>query len=371
MASGAGRIHSTATPCGPASPRPRRKSREVRQAAQRPHHRPPGQPLGQGLHRGQAGPSRPLQIVHHDQDRRLGRPFRQQAGHPVHQQHRDPSGGGIPCPLGQPRQFRQARRGQQRLRPRPQRQQQCFQPSWQTAPKPSAACRAYHRCRPDPEAQRTRLRRRRGQQRALADAGFARDQQHPAPPGPPGPAQRPQRSRHLGRAPRAVPPACSDANRRLIFPKSRKPRSRGLGRHDVAAVPRVIPWTARHPSARGVPMPELCFLTARELRAALVGPGGIRPARSWRRTWTRSSRLNPAVNAVITLAAEPASTTPTAADERAGSAGATSRPCTGCPWPTRTCTRPRGCSAPTGHRCGRTTSRPRTRWSSSGCGGPG
>jgi amidase len=63
-------------------------------------------------------------------------------------------------------------------------------------------------------------------------------------------------------------------------------------------------------------MPELCFLTARELRAAL-GRREVSAREVLAAHLDQIERLNPAVNAVITLAAEQATAAAAAADERA------------------------------------------------------
>ena len=63
-------------------------------------------------------------------------------------------------------------------------------------------------------------------------------------------------------------------------------------------------------------MPDLCFLTARELRAAL-GRREISAREVLAAHLDQIDRLNPAVNAVITLAAEQATAAAAAADERA------------------------------------------------------
>ena len=63
-------------------------------------------------------------------------------------------------------------------------------------------------------------------------------------------------------------------------------------------------------------MPDLCFLTARELRAAL-GRREVSAREVLAAHLDQIERLNPAVNAVITLAAEQATAAAAAADERA------------------------------------------------------
>jgi amidase len=76
-------------------------------------------------------------------------------------------------------------------------------------------------------------------------------------------------------------------------------------------------------------MPELCFLTARDLRAAL-GRREVSAREVLAAHLDQIERLNPAVNAVITLAAEQASAAAAAADERAA-AGADLPPLHGLP----------------------------------------
>ena len=66
-------------------------------------------------------------------------------------------------------------------------------------------------------------------------------------------------------------------------------------------------------------MPELCFLTARELRAAL-GRREVSAREVLAAHLDQIERLNPAVNAVITLAADQATAAAAAADERAAAA---------------------------------------------------
>jgi amidase len=63
-------------------------------------------------------------------------------------------------------------------------------------------------------------------------------------------------------------------------------------------------------------MPDLCFLTARELRAAL-GRREVSAREVLAAHLDQIERLNPAVNAVITLAADQATAAAAAADERA------------------------------------------------------
>ena len=63
-------------------------------------------------------------------------------------------------------------------------------------------------------------------------------------------------------------------------------------------------------------MPELCFLTARDLRAAL-GRREVSAREVLAAHLDQIERLNPAVNAVVTLAAEQATAAAAAADERA------------------------------------------------------
>jgi amidase len=76
-------------------------------------------------------------------------------------------------------------------------------------------------------------------------------------------------------------------------------------------------------------MPELCFLTARDLRAAL-GRREVSAREVLAAHLDQIERLNPAVNAVITLAAEQATAAAAAADERAA-AGADLPPLHGLP----------------------------------------
>src|SRR3984957_10354888 len=65
-------------------------------------------------------------------------------------------------------------------------------------------------------------------------------------------------------------------------------------------------------------MPELCFLTARELRAAL-GRREVSAREVLAAHLDQIERLNPEINAVITLAADQATAAATAADELAAS----------------------------------------------------
>ena len=76
-------------------------------------------------------------------------------------------------------------------------------------------------------------------------------------------------------------------------------------------------------------MPELCFLTARDLRAAL-GRREVSAREVLAAHLDQIERLNPAVNAVVTLAAEQATAAAAAADERAA-AGADLPPLHGLP----------------------------------------
>src|ERR1700729_2374081 len=76
-------------------------------------------------------------------------------------------------------------------------------------------------------------------------------------------------------------------------------------------------------------MPELCFLTARDLRAAR-GRREVSAREVLAAHLDQIERLNPAVNAVITLAAEQATAAAAAADER-GAAGADLPPLHGLP----------------------------------------
>ena len=117
-------------------------------------------------------------------------------------------------------------------------------------------------------------------------------------------------------------------------------------------------------------MPDLCFLTARELRAAL-GRREVSAREVLAAHLDQIERLNPAVNAVITLAADQATAAAAAADERAAAGvdlPALARAARGPQGPARD-RRAAHHLRVTG--AGELRARPRTRWSSSGCGGPG
>lgn len=93
----------------------------------------------------------------------------------------------------------------------------------------------------------------------------------------------------------------------------------------------------------GTPEQEICFLEATEL-ARRIRAKELSAAEVMRAHLARIERVNPRVNAIVTLLPERAMDRARAADEAL--AERRSDRCTGCRWRIRTCSRRRACAPP-------------------------